>query len=50
MDRDLALVMDDVSAPRILTEMLDMDLGSTRVYCFRHDGGNERVRRRLECG
>lgn len=41
MDRDLALVVDDVSAPRILTEMLDMDLGSTRVYCFRHDGGNE---------
>ena len=33
--------MDDASAPRILTEMLDMDLGSTCVYFVRHDGGNE---------
>lgn len=50
MDQDLTLAVDDVSAPWILTEMLDMDLGSTRVYFFRHDGENERVRRRLECG
>lgn len=41
MDRDRTLVVDDASAPRILTEMLDLDLGSTCAYFVRHDGGNE---------
>lgn len=43
MDRDLTLVVDDASAPRILTEMLDMDLGFDMMVEM-----TVRVRRRLK--